>query len=101
MLQVNISGVNYKNLSDEEINAGINYFIDDYIKSNKLGLVQKITDLMVRFKSQTMDGLSPVSLLKKLKADLQRMPTQLNSKLKTLQPDNIFQNLFALYVWTY
>jgi len=95
---VNVTGLKYKNFTEEKINNEINFFINDFINASKLGLVQKITELLVLYKSNILNNYSPVSLLKKLKDDLINIPSQLNDNEQALQDNNIFENMFKVYM---
>lgn len=69
-----MTGVKYKDLSEDRLNVELNYFITNYLKSDKTELKRIVADMILKYKNEhSMMNLNPLKMLTKMKEDLKKV----------------------------
>ncbi|XP_025415156.1 uncharacterized protein LOC112686898 isoform X2 [Sipha flava] len=99
-MMVNLSNIKYKDLSESQINIELNEFIRNYLKTNRVFLIQAITDFIDQYKKNSKTHQSPALFLKDLELGLKQIPIEMDKKQRSLQMNNantlnMFVSLFV------
>lgn len=96
-------GVNYKGLTESQVNYELNNYIKNYLKYDKTELKRQLTDMVLMLKKEhSMMYLNPLKMFTKMKENLKNVTSlikQGNMSLPlSLSDTNTYLNFISAYL---